>query len=221
MCLVPKINLNNFPSFFLSVRKSILRNPEIPLKQESKSVKHVTINQRPISSSNSSTVLGVNKNRGLSSRHDKFTRPTLNSTAKISQKIKDIEKGKGFSQNGTSCITATSAALMQEKLTQQLNFPVNRSVFHGLCPVNVNDSVLEIDIEKTSSKRFSMPKHRLERDPEPNLQDFLDPVVPFEEMDEDEGEYGGASFIEFVPVRHQPPMCTSLDNVQKIFEFFD
>lgn len=115
---------------------------------------------------------------------------------------------------------------MQEKLTQQLNFPANQSVFNGLCSVNVNDSVLEIDIEKTCPKKFSVPMQRLERDPEPKLQDFLDLVAPFEQSegiddsDEDERQED-VGFKEEVPLKHQSPICSNLGNVQTVFDLFD
>lgn len=199
-----------------------MRNTEIPVNSKgSKSEKHVRINTKPLSSTkqHGENTKATNLDSG------KYSKPTLNSTKQVLQNIKDIKKGKGFNQNDMNCITPTAAAIMQEKLTQKLNFPADRSVFHGLCPVNVNDSVLEIDIEKTCHTKYSVPKHRLERDPEPQLQDFLDPVIPFEQTegfeDDDENVIQYARFVENISLKHQPPICTTLGNVQTVFHFFD
>lgn len=182
--------------------------------------KNVRFKERPLSSS--STTGSAENKKPPSPNVDKYTKPSLNSTKKVAQKIEDIKSGKGFTE---SDITAPYSALMQEKLTQKLNFPPDRSVFHGLCPVNVNDSVLEIDIQRKRRKRYSVPKQRQERDPEPVLQDFLDPVILFEQSegleDVDDNAIQYARFIESVSLKHRPPICTTLDNVQTVFHFFD
>lgn len=135
--------------------------------------------------------------------------------------MKDIKEGKGFNKTEKECVPPEVGVLLRDKLTKKLNFPQDKSVFHGLCPINVNDSVLEIDVQK--SKRFAVPRKRVEKDPEPNLLDFLDPVVPFDGVDQDnnEDDLGHAKFIDIAPVKHQLPICTTIKNVQTIFHLFD
>lgn len=175
-----------------------------------KSEKQVRINTQPQSwITKESNVVKENLSKSKLLSHQ-YSKPTLNSSKKVLQKMKEIEKGKGFDKS--LCVTPTSAALMQEKLTHTLNFPSHRNVFRGLCSVNVNDSVLEVDIERTRPKRVVIRTPSVKQDPEPKLSDFLDPVETF---DCENSSFFG---VKSVPLKHCAPIRTTLANFQTVFE---
>lgn len=62
------------------------------------------------------------------------------------------------------------------QITHQLNFPAEATVFKKLIPVNVNDSVLEDVCPKVKKRR----PFTLHKDPEPELGNYLTPVIPLE-----------------------------------------
>uniref|UniRef100_A0A336M574 CSON010069 protein n=1 Tax=Culicoides sonorensis TaxID=179676 RepID=A0A336M574_CULSO len=191
------------------VRKSILRNTEIPVESSSKREKHIKF-----SSNGESKKTAPAKITEKKPDFNRFTKPTLNSTLKVVQKMRDVTKGVGFLSSKSNCVTASSAALAQEKLTHQLNFPINKKVFRGLCPVNVNDSVLEADVnQKSRPIRYAVPTHRSERDPEPVLADFLTHVPPC--------EYDLRESIRMKPHKFRPPICTTLENIETVYDMGD
>lgn len=57
--------------------------------------------------------------------------------------------------------------------SQKLNFPTDKSVYSGLVPINVNDSVLELACPKVRRRKSFT---RTDKDPEPVLTDYLTPI---------------------------------------------
>lgn len=77
-------------------------------------------------------------------------------------------------------LTDVSRAYVRQRATQQaLNFGTERSVFRQLQPINVNDSVLELNAAAAAGrkKRKQPPRPFADRDPEPVLADYLRPVA--------------------------------------------
>lgn len=62
------------------------------------------------------------------------------------------------------------------KASQKLNFVSHKPVFRNLQPINVNDSVLELRCGPASGHTKRKSVTRTDRDPEPVLNDYLQPV---------------------------------------------
>lgn len=63
------------------------------------------------------------------------------------------------------------------QLNYQLNLPFKAKIFKDLMSVNVNDSMLDSIYPKTKKQRRSTPT---DKDPEPVLGDYLNPILPLE-----------------------------------------
>ena len=62
-------------------------------------------------------------------------------------------------------------------MTRRLNFPIEDTLYRGLVPVNVNDSVLQRDCrplnKRAMHKKYLQRMRNKTRDPESDLNDFL------------------------------------------------
>ncbi|XP_063699230.1 uncharacterized protein LOC134829871 [Culicoides brevitarsis] len=210
------------PKFNQVVRKSILRNTEVPINSRKTNTnddkKQVRINSCPTPVA----TLHAEDQKDFNPATEKYTKHTVNSSKHLYKELKDIRSGKGFDKTEKDFISPEIAHLMRRQLTKTLNFPRHVSVFHGLCPINVNDSALELDVDRP--RKIYVPRVRHEKDPEPSLGDFLEPVATFgmtcvDSDDEDNTHY--AKFIDVPAVKHQPPICTTIRNVQTIQHLFD
>ncbi|XP_037037684.1 uncharacterized protein LOC119075357 [Bradysia coprophila] len=110
------------------------------------------------------------------STKDKYRKPQLQATMGLAQQIDQWKAKTGPKYNDVCDLTPRSRAVVTERITHQLNFPTEATVFKKLIPVNVNDSVLE-EICPKVKKRRPFTRHK---DPEPVLGDYLTPVVPLE-----------------------------------------
>lgn len=71
----------------------------------------------------------------------------------------------------------THAVVWQRlQATQKLNFVGHKPVFRNLQPINVNDSVLELQCAPTASRMKRKPFTSTDRDTTPVLSDYLQPV---------------------------------------------
>ncbi|KAJ6646193.1 Myosin-VIIa, partial [Pseudolycoriella hygida] len=98
----------------------------------------------------------------------------VQTTMALSNKIDEIKAKSGPKFKDVSDLTPRSKAVVTERITHQLNFPAEATIYKKLIPVNVNDSVLE-EIFPKRKKRQEFTRNK---DPEPVLGDYLTPIVP-------------------------------------------
>ncbi|XP_016989255.2 uncharacterized protein LOC108051618 [Drosophila rhopaloa] len=118
------------------------------------------------------------KNGGLTSRRPfsvhKFAVPQYNSTVRKQDEINVITQ----LQTDTN-LSPGAAAAIAPKVTQKMNFPPDKTVFSGLVPLNVNDSVLvPHKVKRNTSKDSRSKETDASKVNEPQLADYAEKVDP-------------------------------------------
>lgn len=99
--------------------------------------------------------------------------------------------------------------------SQRLNVRTDRTVFHDLIAINVNDSVLELPSATCGQPRKRRSFTPIDKDPEPVLADYLEPVeMLHHHVTMDEVSDGG----QRRPACMRPPHT---DNYASVYELFD
>lgn len=100
------------------------------------------------------------------------------------------------------------------QITNKLNIPSGKHVFDNLTPINVNDSVLAIEMPKRATKPIAVKA--CEKDPVPNLADYLTPIEPLVLRLADGDESDNLERKKGVK-----PRRTTTKEYWDIYEFFD
>lgn len=187
------------------IKKTVLHNVEVPITNN-----RVTFH----SNKNTGSVKSEQNHQGACSMTaKKYHVPELNTALKISKEIKNIETGKRNTEVGKQVmkqILEETDSLRKEQLTKQLNFPKPKKIYTGLVPININDSVIQMDAKRIVPRK---PKYsNTTKDPEPNLADFVEPVAVFEFDDL-------RTSIKFTPENFRPPDLSYMsEQIQDLHE---
>lgn len=196
-----------------AARKSVLHNVELPVT--SKKVTFHPVNSKTGTGANPAVKPWVVREPDSRDPTKKYHFPELNTALKFSNEIKQVQAGRqndAASQKIIKKILDETNALRKERVTQQLNFNAQKSVYHNLIPINVNDSVIQMDAKRIV-RRSGLEK--INKDPEPNLADFLQPVPPYEFQDL-------RSSLKFPAETFRPPDLSNIsDQIQCVHEMTD
>lgn len=108
-------------------------------------------------------------------KHVDHDRKSTGATKKqpIKSILKEPNQRAGKTHENFNDLTPRSKAAVMPAVTRALNFRPDEKVFGNLISLNVNDSFLPEKVPIRKKYVIKGPKH-----PEPDLQDFLKPVVP-------------------------------------------
>lgn len=193
-------------------KKSIVHNVELPVTN-----KTVTFHQNqkapPKPEFNLDNIATAKiRSHTSSSSNRKYHAPELNTLLKVTKQIKQLQTGRENGAAGAKIMTqivSETDALRKERLTKQLNYPLQKKVFKNLIPINANDSIIASDAKLERVQKATLT---LNKDAEPILADFLDPVPAHEFKDL-------RSRIKFPQETFKPPDLSSVtEQLQCIHE---
>lgn len=210
-----------------TMKKTVLHNFELPV-----TAKKVTFHNGAQNNNNNTDSQGLDLNMKPwvvkqndsaipSSKRISFTSkyhlPEPNTALKFSKEIKQIQAGKGTTAQASDKILKKimeeTELLRKERVTQQLNFPTQKVIFKNLTPINVNDSVIQMDAKKIVPRKSGIEKSN--KDPEPFLADFVDPLPPYKFEDL-------RSTVKFSAETFRPPDLSNItDQIRAIHEMTD
>lgn len=111
------------------------------------------------------------------STHQQYAQPSHLSALQPRAELQRIRRAQPTATRHLNELTDVARTFVRQQATRQaLNFRSERTVYRQLQPINVNDSVLELNAAATRKPRKPQ-RPFADRDPEPVLADYLRPVA--------------------------------------------
>ncbi|XP_037902786.1 uncharacterized protein LOC119646412 [Hermetia illucens] len=172
-----------------AIKKTIVRNVEVPPRL-SENRRSVVQNFSALSGASSSAKLSGHDQRSsttsrlakenLFEQSVKYKVPQVNTSEKLIDRIERIQTMNTKKEVRLDKLTPRSKAVVSQEITKKLNFPPDQPIFKNLIPINVNDSLLISSEEPKPFRKKYVAKTN--KDPVPELSDFLTPIPPLEHV---------------------------------------
>lgn len=230
--------VTNKPKCTGAIKKQLIRNINVTTTDTNRPRVHFhsSFNNSNNVIQTSEATAPLAKTQTATTNAGKYRTPELNTALTMSRKIDKIKAAPIPAVNKLDDLTPRSMAFVRNivsntkfpypifntdlqyfilQAVQRLNTRTDRTGFHDLVPMNVNDSVLELNCPPLLRRKTFVP---LDKDPEPVLTDYLEPIetlthnVTMDEMYPD-NIHGLAAYIRSPYTENHRDICTLFEEL--------